>query len=104
MYVFIYFKERDEARKLYDGKKIKKSNDNKPKTFVPGEQLDKLTLSSQSGTQGGFGGPPESIGQQQRVERVQPSKEDLDAIRVSSYKMMMTMKPFKLLNIYSYLF
>jgi len=71
-------KEREEAQKLYKGKKIKRS-DNKPKTFVPGEQLDKLTLSSQGG-QGatGFGDA-----QQQHMlqQRAQPSKEDIEAIR-----------------------
>lgn len=66
-------KERQEAQKLFKGKKLKKSD--KPKTFVPGEQLDKLT-SNQNDQQ-----------QQQQIQRtaekVQPTKEDIEAIRVS---------------------
>lgn len=70
-------RERAEAQKLYKGKKLKKSNEsNKAKTFVPGEQLDKLTLGQSGGT--GF---DQKISQQGGRERVQPSKEDIEAIR-----------------------
>lgn len=65
-------KERQEAQKLYKGKKLKKSAD-KAKTFVPGEQLDKGVLAANNG-----GANQE---QQQRVERAQPTKEDIEAIR-----------------------
>ncbi|RMZ93013.1 U2 small nuclear ribonucleo A [Brachionus plicatilis] len=65
-------KERQEAQKLYKGKKLKKSE--VPRTFVPGEQLDKLSL-NQPGAENGQ--------KQQRVERAQPSKEDIDAIRLA---------------------
>ncbi|CAF1053930.1 unnamed protein product [Brachionus calyciflorus] len=64
-------KERQEAQKLYKGKKLKKSET--PKTFVPGEQMDKLSLNQADFNQK----------QQQRVERAQPSKEDIDAIRLA---------------------
>jgi len=66
--------ERDEAKKLYKGKKLKgAAAPEKPKTFVPGEQLDKLTGQQQ-----------QQLTQQQiRTERVQPSKEDIDAIKLA---------------------
>jgi hypothetical protein len=70
-----FIKEREEAQKLYKGKKIKKTE--KPKTFIPGDQLDKLTINSQNNI--GFSGGQD---QQQNQQRVQPSKEDIDAIRV----------------------
>lgn len=63
-------REREEAQKLYKGKKLKKKE--KPKTFIPGEQLDKLNQT------GGF----DQQKQTQRVERVQATKEDIEAIRV----------------------
>ena len=60
---------------MFKGKKLKKSE--KPKTFIPGEQVDKSAFNyqnSQGFSQDHF---------QQRAERVQPSKEDIEAIRVS---------------------
>ena len=65
-------KERVEAAKLYKGKKLKKASDaNKVKTFVPGEQLDKLNLNSEAGKQ------------QQQQQKVQVTKEDMEAIRMA---------------------
>jgi hypothetical protein len=73
---FLYLKERQEANRLYKGKKLKQSD--KPKTFVPGEQIDKL-----SSNQNGFGQENNSHQQQQQQQqRLQPSKEDIEAIRV----------------------
>lgn len=67
-------KERKEAQTLFKGKKLKKIE--KPKTFVPGEQLDKAAFNYQS-NQTGF-----SQDQfQHRAERVQPTKDDIEAIR-----------------------
>lgn len=60
-------KERKEAVSLFKGKKLKKSD--KPRTFVPGEQI-------KHGNQE-FGN--EEVHHQQ--VRSQPSKEELDAIR-----------------------
>ena len=68
-------KEREQAQKLYKGKKLKTSE--KPKTFVPGEQLDKLNINS--------GGQSGNFDQQQRNtmnQRIQPTKEDIEAIIV----------------------
>ena len=57
---------------MFKGKKLKQSD--KPKTFIPGEQVDKLNYQSNQGfTNEQF---------QHRVERAQPSKEDIEAIRV----------------------
>jgi len=67
-------KERQEAQTLFKGKKLKKSD--KPRTFVPGEQLDKSAFNYQP-NQTGFS--QEQF--QQRAERVQPSREDIEAIR-----------------------
>lgn len=74
-------KERQEAQRLYKGKKIKRID--KPKTFIPGDQLDKLTLSSQAQSGTGFGDTQQSQAQQQHSlqQRSQPSKEDIEAIR-----------------------
>ncbi len=65
-------KERQEAETLFKGKKLKKSD--KPKTFIPGEQLKQsFNQATQSFT----------IDQNQPMaQRPQPSKEDIDAIRV----------------------
>ena len=60
---------------MFKGKKLKQSD--KPKTFVPGEQLDKLTFNYSGNT--GFN-QQEHV--QIRTEKVQPSKEDIEAIRV----------------------
>lgn len=68
-------KERVEAQNVFKGKKLKKSE--KPKTFIPGEQVDKSAFNyqnSQGFSQDHF---------QQRAERVQPSKEDIEAIRLA---------------------
>ncbi len=67
-------KERDEAQKLYKGKKLKTSD--KPRTFVPGDQLDKLSLSA-ANQGGGFEQQRQNLNQ-----RVQPTKEDIEAIKV----------------------
>lgn len=64
-------KEREEAQKLYKGKKLKKSE--VPRTFIPGEQLDKLSLNQAGG---------DNAQKKTKPERTQPSKEDIDAIRV----------------------
>ena len=62
---------------MYKGKKLKTSE--KPKTFIPGEQLDKLNINS--------GGQSANFDQQQRNnimnQRVQPTKEDIEAIKVN---------------------
>jgi U2 small nuclear ribonucleoprotein A' len=66
-------RERDEAQILYKGKKLK-SAAAANKTFVPGDQLNKLSLNN-----------PASGGAQQQLQmqqRIQPSKEDMDAIRL----------------------
>jgi len=69
-------KERQEAQKLYKGKKLKRAE--KPKTFIPGEQLDRLSLTNVSNT--GFSGPPQHQ-HAHHQQKQQASKEDLDAIR-----------------------
>jgi len=66
-------RERQEAQTLFKGKKLKKSE--KPKTFIPGEQLKQ-----------GFNQATQNFTIDQShptAQRVQPSKEDIDAIRVS---------------------
>ncbi len=60
---------------MFKGKKLKKNE--KPKTFVSGEQFDKSTL--QQTNQINFG--QDQI--QQRAERIQPTKEDIEIIRVN---------------------
>lgn len=67
-------KERQEAQKLFKGKKLKKSD--KPKTFVPGEQIDKLTSNQNADNQ-----QQQQQQMQRTAERAQPSKEDIEAIR-----------------------
>ncbi len=70
-------RERDEAQQLYKGKKLKT---NANKTFVPGEQLNKLSLNNaNSAAPGSAAATGASINLQQRV---QPSKEDMEAIRL----------------------
>jgi len=65
-------KERQEAQSLFKGKKLKKND--KPKTFIPGEQIKQgFTQSNQQN----FG----SDQIQQHAQRQQPSKSDIDAIR-----------------------
>ncbi len=73
-YVIALKKERKEALSLFKGKKLKKSD--KPRTFVPGEQI-KLGSFNQGNQE--FS---EEIHHHQ-VQRSQPSKEELNAIRVS---------------------
>jgi hypothetical protein len=68
-------RERDEAQQLYKGKKLK-SAAGATKTFVPGEQLNKLTLNSSTAN---TATPASNINLQQRA---QPSKEDMEAIRL----------------------
>ena len=70
-------RERAEAARLYKGKKLKSKSDTATptaatsKTFVPGEQLDKLSLNnSSSGSQ-----------QQQSTPKLQPTKEEMEYIR-----------------------
>lgn len=70
---FFSKKERQEAQKLFKGKKLKQSE--RPKTFIPGEQVDKSSFNYQSN---------QRFTQEQRVERAQPTKEDIEAIRVNS--------------------
>lgn len=65
-------KERQEAQKLFKGKKLKQSE--RPKTFIPGEQVDKSSFNYQSN---------QRFTQEQRVERAQPTKEDIEAIRLA---------------------
>lgn len=64
-------KERQEAQSLFKGKKLKKSD--KPKTFIPGEQI------KQGFNQGNQSFSNDPV--QQQAQRAQPSKEDIDAIR-----------------------
>lgn len=71
-------KERDQAQQLFKGKKLKSSN--KVKTFVPGSQLDKLTLSSQDKNNQNNNDQDQS---KQRAEKVKPTKEEIDAIRMA---------------------
>lgn len=59
----IKLKERQEAQKLFKGKKVKQSD--KPKTFIPGEPFDKQTSSTIT-----------SSGRQ-------ATKEEMEAIRVA---------------------
>ena len=69
-------KEREQAQKLYKGKKLKTSE--KPKTFVPGEQLDRLNINP---------GQNANFDQQRQImnQRAQPTKEDIEAIKVAIY-------------------
>ena len=69
----------EQAQKMFKGKKLKQTE--KPKTFIPGDQLEKLAAAQQ---QNNFASP-QFHQQQQRVERVQPTKEDIEAIRVCIY-------------------
>lgn len=72
-------KERQEANKLYKGKKLKQSD--KPKILTQSE-LNNLTNTQQNN---GFGVNNNESGNQQNIPpqyREQPSKEDIDAIRV----------------------
>jgi U2 small nuclear ribonucleoprotein A' len=79
--------ERKEASKLYKGKKLKQSNDNsKPKTFTPGDQLDKLTLNNNTSN-----GQQQ---QQQQQQKRQSSKEDIAAIRVELFIYFNAQHPF----------
>jgi U2 small nuclear ribonucleoprotein A' len=73
-------KERQEAQKLYKGKKLKKSSseNNKPRTFVPGEP----TAAAENNTNNNNNDSTTTQNQHhQRVERIQPTKEDIEAIR-----------------------
>ena len=78
IFVFFWLKEKEQAQKLYKGKKLKTSD--KPKTFIPGEQLDKLTLNQANN---GFG--QEQQQRQAQSQRVQPTKEDIEAIKVNLF-------------------
>ena len=73
-------KERDEAQTLFKGKKLKKSD--KPRIFVPGEQIKKGFQHQNTNQMGNFNDKSQHMNQ-----RVQPSKEDIDAIRVNPYKL-----------------
>lgn len=65
-------KERQEALALFKGKKLKKSD--KPRTFIPGEQIKpNFNQGSQNFTT--------DQNSQNKGQRAQPSKEDIDAIR-----------------------
>jgi hypothetical protein len=65
---------------LYKGKKLKQAD--KPKTFIPGDQLEKLA--SVAAVQQNNSGFNVNIQQQHQmhIQRVQPTKEDIEAIRV----------------------
>jgi len=67
-------KERDEAQTLFKGKKLKKSD--KPRIFVPGEQIKQGFQHQNTNQMGNFNDQSQHMNQ-----RVQPSKEDIDAIR-----------------------
>jgi hypothetical protein len=66
---------------LYKGKKLKQAE--RPKTFIPGDQLEKLASAAAVQQNNGFN--TTNIQQQyhqQHIQRVQPTKEDIEAIRV----------------------
>ena len=65
---------------MYKGKKLKQSD--KPKTFIPGDQLDKLASAAAVQQNNGFNTTIQQQ-HQQHIQRVQPTKEDIEAIRVS---------------------
>jgi len=66
-------KERQEAQTLFKGKKLKKGD--KAKIFLPGEQMK---MGFNQGNQN-FSNDQS----QQQTQRSQPSKEDIDAIRIA---------------------
>jgi U2 small nuclear ribonucleoprotein A' len=68
--------EREQAQKLYKGKKLKTSE--KPNTFVPGEQLDKMNLGQNAANNRGF---DQQSRQNMTTQRSQPTKEDIESIK-----------------------
>ena len=78
---------------MYKGKKLKQSD--KPKTFIPGDQLDKLASAAAVQQNNGFNTTIQQQ-HQQHIQRVQPTKEDIEAIRVSFH--LETKKNIKINN------
>ena len=75
-------KERKEAQIVFKGKKLKK-NANAVNVFTPGEQITTTTTAAVTNQEQQYQQLPL---QQQQQQRMQPTKEDIEAIRVCIYK------------------